>query len=138
VAPGLQDGVGATPGDTPFREVAAGLLPPPLAPPGRLPLPAGEPPPVPVCPDGCPVSIVELTWTIACRNGGTTSATLAMNATPASTAAGRSQARPVGMPSFRAGARCRGGGLLARPRGRIRNRGSGRELGLGTASGHTQ
>jgi hypothetical protein len=59
------------------------------------PLPAGEPlPSVPAPPDGwLPVRLL-LTWTIAWRNGGTASVIVAMKATPASTATGRSQTVP--------------------------------------------
>jgi hypothetical protein len=135
VALGSQDGVAATPGDAPFLDVAGEVLPAPPAPPGRVPLPAGEPPPLPPeGPDGCPVSMVELTCTIACRNGGTASAILAMNATPASTAAGRSQARP----GLRAGAAWRAGTFLEPDCCNGPNRGNGRELSLGRASGQVQ
>lgn len=127
----------ATPGDSPVRAVA---VPDPLLllePGDRLPVPAGAPPPLPppllpgVCP---PVSTVELTCTIACLNGGTTSAMLAMNATPASTAAGRSQAMPGG----RLGLRCRGDAVWVAIRGSSANFGRGSSLGLGSCSGQTQ
>jgi hypothetical protein len=66
----------------------------------RAPLPSVPPPPpfcvplppVPPPPDVWPpVSTLEVTWPIAWRSGGTASVTIAMNATPASTATGRSQ-----------------------------------------------
>ena len=139
VARGLQLGVAETPGEVPFLLVVAAGFPAPLDPPCRVPLPAGEPPPLPpACPDGCPVSMVELTWTIACRNGGTAKAMLAMKATPASTAAGRSQARPVGRAGFRAGAACRGGTLFVPAAGSSRNRGRGSEPGQGRISDQAQ
>jgi hypothetical protein len=43
-----------------------------------------------------PVSTLLLTWTMACLNGGMARATLAMKTKPASTAAGRIQATPLG------------------------------------------
>ena len=70
----------------------------------RAPLPSVPPPPpfcvplplVPPPPDVWPpVSTLEVTWPIAWRSGGTASVTIAMNATPASTATGRSQLAPV-------------------------------------------
>jgi hypothetical protein len=64
-------------------------VPPP--PPFCVPLPS-----VPAPPDVWPpVSTLEVTWPIAWRSGGTASVTIAMKATPASTATGRSQLAPV-------------------------------------------
>lgn len=136
VAWGLQRDVEARPGDVPFLVPAEPVLPALLPPPGRLlPLPAAEPPPPlpPVGPDGWPVSIVELTWTIACRNGGTASAMLAMKATPVSTKAGRSHPMPELLSDFRAGARCRGGAAFAAPGATSRSRSRGRPSGQAQA-----
>lgn len=131
VAAGVQPGLAAVLGDPPLRAavVAEPLLL--LALEGRLPLPAGLPPPVPpgrpgVCP---PVSTVELTCTIACLNGGTARAMLAMKATPASTPIGRSQATPEGRPRFGAVARCLGAAAGPAACGSSRNRGLGRDAG---------
>lgn len=59
------------------------------------PPPARVPPPLVLVPGTAvvspPVSTTELAWTIACRTGGTASAADAMKATPARTAAGRTQ-----------------------------------------------
>lgn len=100
VARCVQAGVTAAPGGIAFGAVAEALAPLDLVPSGRVPLPAGDPPPAPpgwlgVCP---PVRTVELTCTIACRNGGTASATLVMNARPASAPIARSQAIPADLP----------------------------------------
>lgn len=102
-------------------------LPTVCALPGRLPLPAGAPPPLPpgwpeVSP---PVRTVELTWTMACLNGGTASAMAAMNATPASTPTGRSHAMPSD-PRGLGGAAWRGGEVWDGTAGSSRSRGNGR------------
>lgn len=94
-AAGVHPDVAVVPGDAEPR-VPPGLVavlweplvsapPPPVA--------AGEPwPLVPAPPDGWPPgSTLELTFLIASRSGGTVSVMVAMKATPASTATGRSQ-----------------------------------------------
>lgn len=107
----------------------------------RLPVPAGAPPPPlpPAVPGVCPpVSTLELTCTIACRNDGTASAMPAMKATPASTPAGRSQAMPRGRPGLGRGARCRGDWAGIAACCGSRNRGRGTAPGLGRDSGQAQ
>jgi hypothetical protein len=89
----FQPGAAVLPGPI---ELAAAVLRAPLVsvpppPPFRVPLPS-----VPAPPDVWPpVSTLEVTWPIAWRSGGTASVTIAMNATPASTATGRSQLAPI-------------------------------------------
>jgi hypothetical protein len=89
----FQPGAAVLPGPT---GLAAAVLRAPLVsvpppPPFRVPLPS-----VPAPPDVWPpVSTLEVTWPIAWRSGGTASVTIAMNATPASTATGRSQLAPI-------------------------------------------
>jgi hypothetical protein len=109
--------------------VAPGLAVPnparPVGPPGEdlvpitVPWPSVWPPPGD-CP---PVSTFELTCTIAWRKVGTPSAMLAMNATPATTLASRSQWAPVGVAECRPAA-----GLVDRAS----------ELSRGRRSGHAQ
>jgi hypothetical protein len=139
VLAGVQCAVMAPPGTVaPLGVVVAVVVPECVAPAGRLPLPAGEPPPPPGWPDvGPPVSTVELTCTMACRNGGTANAMLAMNAMPASTPTGRSQAMPVGQLAFEGVAACRGGGEWVTA-GNSRNRSRGRAVGRGNDCGHSQ
>lgn len=80
--------------------------------------------------------MVLLTWTMACRNGGMASATLAMKTKAASTAAGRIQATPLG--------RCGRGpvaawaGTCAVPCGSNLSRGHGTALSRGNVSAHVQ
>jgi hypothetical protein len=140
VAGGVQCAVMATPGtDEPLCAAVAaapvGLFPPLGSCP---PVPAGEAPPLP--PGwpvvGPPVSTVELTCTIACRNGGTASAMLAMNAMPASTPIGRNQAMPVGKAGLAEVAACRGGGEWVMADGSSRSQVS--SPGRGSDSGQTQ
>ena len=114
----------------------------PLTPPGEVPvpLPSGEPPPSMLSPpDPCPpVSTVELTWTIAWRNGVTASAMLAMNATPASTTSGRTQPAPVSCLGLDMGPSAASGAVAGTPPGGCgshRSRGQERELSQASAVG---
>jgi hypothetical protein len=125
------------PGEAP---VFPGLaLPARFALPGSEPWPAAEPPPPPCGPLDVlpPVRTLLLTWTMACLNGGMARTTLATNTTPASTAAGRIQATPLGV---------RGRGLVAAWAGTCPvplpesslSRVHGRALSRGHESGHAQ
>ncbi len=73
------------------------VLPVPLEPLGRVPLPVVVPPPWPFdVPDVCPpVSTVLMTGPMACRNGGMANEMPVINAMAASTATGRSQVKPA-------------------------------------------
>jgi hypothetical protein len=98
VAVGWHRVVVTGPRDEPFWDPLAPALAVLCAPVDSVPpppLPVGEPlPSVPAPPDGwLPVRLL-LTWTIAWRSGGTASVIVAMNATPASTATGRSHVVP--------------------------------------------
>jgi len=138
-ADGVQCAVIAPPGAVEPFCVAVTAAPVGLFEPVGCPLPAAAPPP-PLPPGwpavGPPVSTVELTWTIACRKGGTASAMLAMNAMPASTPIGRNQAMPVGQAGLAGEAACRGDGEWVMADGSSRSR--LRSPGRGSDSGQTQ
>jgi hypothetical protein len=139
LADGVQCAVMTPPGAVELLCVAVAPAPAGLFAPVGCPLPAGAPPPPPGWPAvGPPVSTVELTCTIACRNGGTASAMLAMKAMLASTPTGRNQPTPVGQPDLAGVAACRGGGACVIAAGSSRSPNRGRSPGRGRDSGQTQ
>jgi hypothetical protein len=66
----------------------------------ELPWPSAEPPPP--LPELCPVSTEELSWTIACRSGGTAAATPIAKTAQATASTGRSMASRVSQPFHQA------------------------------------
>jgi hypothetical protein len=120
----------------------------PVAAPAEPLVPGDVPVPLPTCeplpsvlppPDACPpVSTVELTCTMAWRNGVTANAMLARNATPTSTTTGRSQPASVSCHGLRAGPPVASGPVAGAPPGDCgsrRSRGQGRELSQASAMG---
>jgi hypothetical protein len=80
--------------------------------------------------------VVLLNCTMACRNGGIASATLAMKTTPASTAAGRIHATPLIRRGRDPGAAW--AGTCAGPEETSLSRGQGTALSHGNESAHAQ
>jgi len=120
-------------GDTvPVARALASAVPWPPVAGAPVPFPAGEPwPSVPPPPDDWPpVSTLAVTCPMACRSGGTATATIPKKAMAASTPAGRSQLMPV--PQLAPGH------AADRCRWRAWGRGAGEEAGQAQCPRQTQ